>query len=326
MSRVFFHRPVRARPPAVADQAVVLPAVPSRQQGQQANWLTSLLPLMSSVGLAAYMITGHQPVLVGLGVLFVLGAVGSGVAMRHQMRSNSRKAADRHRERYLGYLAQVRLSARQVAAGQRFAAAWTHPSPLRLWALAVGGRRVWERRAGDADFLLVRLGIGRGALATAIQFGQRQDPLADYDEELLGRARRLADQFGTVGCQPALADLSAAGVVTILGPADRGRGLARSVLCQIAVLHAPDDVAIMICTDGNPDWEWATWLPHVHEPDAAAAEVVPMVTADVRDLADLLEAEVSRAVAERDSRRPLAGPARAAPAGPRRRLVVVLDG
>jgi len=324
MSRVFFHRPVRALPPSLPDQAFVLPAVPQRQSGQPANWLTYLLPLMSSVGLAAYMITGHQPVLVGLGVLFVLGAVASGVMMRHQMRSATRKAADRHHDRYLGYLSQVRQGARQVANGQRFAAAWTHPSPLRLWALAAGGRRVWERRASDPDFLRVRLGIGDAGLATPIQLGMRQDPLADYDDELLASARKLADRLGTVGRQPALADLPAAGVVTMLGPADRVRGLARSVVCQIAVLHAPDDVALMIRTAGDPGWEWAKWLPHAHEQDATAAEVVPMVAADMCDLDDLLEAEVSRAVAERDTRRPFAGQNR--PAGPGRRLVVVLDG
>src|SRR5882724_10625568 len=65
------------------------------------------------------------------------------------------------RDRYLEHLDEVRRAARQVAEDQRVIAAWSHPSPYRLWAIATQRRRVWERRSTDPDFLHVCVGVGR---------------------------------------------------------------------------------------------------------------------------------------------------------------------
>jgi S-DNA-T family DNA segregation ATPase FtsK/SpoIIIE len=327
MSRVTFHRPVRAVPPVVPDQRVSLPAVPQEQQsaGSASSLLTLALPIMSSVSLAAYMITEGKPLLIALGCLFVIGSVGATLGIRHQMRKGTRQNKVRQRQRYLDYLAEIRQSVRQVAARQRLAAAWTHPSPQRLWAIAGRRRRVWERRPADPDFLQVRLGLGRGGIATPIQLANRADPLADYDEEIMAAARRLTSRLAMVGRQPALAELGAAGVVSLLGPRDQVRALARSVVLQIAVLHAPDDVALMIRTAGSPDWEWAKWLPHAHEAEPAGApEVVPLVAADIDGLADVLDAELERAREHRAARQRRAGAA-GMDGKERRHLVVVLD-
>lgn len=322
MSRISFHRPARAVPPAVTAQPFTLPTVPQHQSGSGSPVMTLLLPLMSSVAMAAYMISNGKPVLIIVGLAFVVGSVGAGLAMSHQMRSTKRKAKDRQRARYLDHLIEVRQAARQVAAGQRFAAAWIHPSPERLRAIACRRRRVWERRAADPDFLQVRLGLGQGPLAVPVQLGGRADPLADYDKEILAAAQRHARRLGTVGRQPALVDLANAAVVSLLGPPKRTRALARAVVCQIAVLHAPDDVALVIRTAGDQGWEWAKWLPHTHEAGvSSAAEVVPLVAADICDLADALDTEVDRAKKESAARRTHGRDAVAR----RRRLVVVLD-
>ncbi|MFB6892566.1 type VII secretion protein EccCa, partial [Kitasatospora sp. NPDC056327] len=326
MSRIPFHRPTRALPPALPDQRVVLPSPPQTAQGagnSAGTWLTLLLPLMTSISMAAYMVMYHNPLMIALGVAFVLISIGATVAVRYQMRNANRQAKDRQRERYLRYLTEVKRTARQVADGQRLAAGWVHPSPERLWALAERRRRVWERRATDKDFLLVRLGQGHGALATPIQLGTRNDPLAEYDEETHAAAERVVEQAATVGRQPALVDLLRAGVLSLLGPADRTGALARSLVCQLAVLHAPDDVTVVVRTAGDPDWEWAKWLPHTHEAGTPGpAGVVPLVAADFDALADVLESAVARAQTERTARRPaLVG----APETVSHKLVVVLD-
>src|ERR1700685_2813375 len=159
MSRVWLHRPARAMPPAVPDQPVVLPPVPQDDQRGAAGStaMTLLLPIMSSIALAAYMISNGKPVLIIVGLSFVVCSVGAGVLMSQRSRGGRRKTKDRQRARYLDHLAEVRQTARQVAAEQRLAAAWVHPSPERLWAIARQRRRVWERRLADPDFLQVRL-------------------------------------------------------------------------------------------------------------------------------------------------------------------------
>lgn len=328
MSKIQLHRPARALPPPVPGEAVMLPPIP---QGSQDNsgysMVTLLLPLLSSIALAAYMISNGRPILIIVGAAFVLTSLASGFFMAHRMRSGRRTSQDRQRARYLAHLGEVRQAARQVAASQRRAAAWLHPSPARLWAICRRRRRIWERRAADPDFLRLRVGSGRGDLAAPVQLS-RPDPMAEYDTAILAAARRHAERLSTVGRLPMVLDLVGAGVICLVGPAGRVRALARSVVCQLAVLHAPDDVSLMVCTMGEASWEWVKWLPHAAVPEGFAAGSAPMVAADVEDLADLLEAGLDRARSERSTRRSPFGQVMRGnqqDAGPSHRLVVVLD-
>ncbi len=343
MTRVIFHRPVRATPPVIPDQRVTLPSVPQEQRSATTSSMLMLaMPIMSSITMAAYMISYGKPWLIAMGAFFVIGSVGTGLVMRHQLRKGTRQYKFGARARYLDYLTQVRHGAREVARQQRFAAAWTHPSPERLWAIARGRRRVWERRVTDPDFLKVRLGTGRDKLATAIQLSGQADPLAEYDKHVLKAVERLTERLGMVGRQPAWADLANAGVVSMLGPAERVRALARSMLLQVAVLHAPADVTIMVCTASDPGWEWAKWLPHVRGEQAAGAgdrecghgdgrgssdngaESAPLVAATMAGLSDVLEAEVDRAVAATTSKAVIHARLSGQPLATRR-LVLIID-
>src|SRR5882724_5312989 len=98
MSRLAFHRPARLVPPRLPDEKIVLPT-PPEVQGKQggAGWMNMALPLLSSVGMAAYMITFGRPVLIIVGVLFVAVAIGTTVTMRIQMRNASRQGNRRQR-------------------------------------------------------------------------------------------------------------------------------------------------------------------------------------------------------------------------------------
>src|SRR4051794_23472316 len=112
---------MRAYPPAVSGERVTLPGVPQQHQGNSSTstWMMLLMPLMSSVAMAGYMISYGKPLLIAVGILFVVGSVGAGLAMRYQMRNSSRTTRDRQRVRYLKHLAEVRQEARRVAAAQR---------------------------------------------------------------------------------------------------------------------------------------------------------------------------------------------------------------
>jgi S-DNA-T family DNA segregation ATPase FtsK/SpoIIIE len=324
MSRIIFHRPARVLPPQLPGEPVVL-AAPPQPVGKDSNasWVMLLMPLLSSVSMAGYMIVAGKKVLILLGISFVLLSVGVTVGVRMQTRGTQRKARTRARDLYLEHLTEVRRAARQVAADQRVVAAWAHPSPYRLRAIAARRRRVWERRNTDADFLRVRIGVGRAPLATPIRLATRNDPTVEYDSRAKTAAEQLVSSLSSVGRQPAVIDLQRAGVVSVLGSAAQARAVARAMLCQVAVGHAPDDVAVAVATAGE-DWEWAKWLPHTHEPEAAGeAGVVPLVAEDFEGIADHLQARLTTAREQQSARRGLM-PERGA-VDTRQRLLVVLD-
>ena len=82
--------------------------------------------------------------------------------------------------------------------------------------------------------------------------------------------------------------------------------LARALLVQAAVLHAPDDLAVTVLTGPHQHeaWAWARWLPHARDRERRCVARIGSTDAAVARLAGELAALV-------DER--LAGPARRGP-------------
>lgn len=286
-----------------------------------------LLPLLSSVSMAAYMVAFGRPWMILLGIAFVVVSVGITIGVRMQLRGSRRRNQFRQRERYLEYLAGVRKQALRARAAQRTADAWRHPHPDRLWAIASRRRRVWERRPGESDFLQLRLGTGTAPLAHTLTTSEPTDPTVEVDLSCEHAAAELVRAHSTVEGQSAWLDLRTSGVVSLLGPRARTRQLAQSLLLQLAVLHAPDDVRVAVVTGGHSDWDWAKWLPHAQQPDAEdqhrEQESVPLLAADFAGLRDYLQTAYDQAAAARAERASRLIVQR--DSSPRRRLVVFLD-
>ncbi|MFE9890226.1 FtsK/SpoIIIE domain-containing protein [Streptomyces scopuliridis] len=120
---------------------------------------------------------------------------------------------------------------------------WPDPAAVLLTALGPGPR-LWERDSRHAEALAVRLGT------------------AD---------RAAPDGGGPLPSVPVTVGLREAGSLGLAGPRERLAGLARAVVAQLAALHSPADLEIvLISTDRTRsleerrrDWGWLGWLPHV---------------------------------------------------------------
>jgi S-DNA-T family DNA segregation ATPase FtsK/SpoIIIE len=311
-------------PPLPTDQVVISPPPQIVPSSGMSAWLSTLLPMLSTISIAGYMLTYHKLLLTLLAAGIFALSIGITVAVRIQSSSAARRTKERQRTRYIEHLATVRESAQLVASAQRTLAVWQWPSPERLWAIAEARRRVWERRPSDPDFLHVRLGTGRGKLSSPLHLNIRADPTVEYDPELKGAADALLAACETVGGQPATIDLAGAGVVSLVGAPEIARSACRALICHLAVLHAPDDVLIMVSTGGHDDaWAWATWLPHARDAESADLSRTCLVASGYDELADVVERELTRALADKARQRGrLAGreDSRTGPA-----VVVVID-
>ncbi|WP_225822937.1 FHA domain-containing protein [Streptomyces naphthomycinicus] len=120
---------------------------------------------------------------------------------------------------------------------------WPDPAALLLTALGPGPR-LWERGPGHPEALTVRLGT------------------AD---------RSAPDGSGLLPAVPVTTALREAGALGLAGPRPRLSGLARAVLAQLAALHSPDLLEIVLISadrarpvaDRAAEWAWLGWLPHV---------------------------------------------------------------
>ncbi|WP_369169761.1 FHA domain-containing protein [Streptomyces sp. R28] len=127
--------------------------------------------------------------------------------------------------------------------GPRLPEAWPDPASLLLTALGPGPR-LWERTPGHPEALTVRLGT------------------AD---------RAAPDGSGLLPAVPVTADLREVGALGLAGPRERLAGLARAVLAQLAALHSPDALELVLISadrsrplaERTAEWAWLGWLPHV---------------------------------------------------------------
>ncbi|MFF3844830.1 FHA domain-containing protein [Streptomyces sp. NPDC002328] len=139
--------------------------------------------------------------------------------------------------------AAVEPTAPYVAAPYPVPDTWPDPAALLLTALGPGPR-LWERGPGHPEALAVRLGT------------------AD---------RAAPDGSGLLPAVPVTAGLREVGALGLAGPRPRLSGLARAVLAQLAALHSPDTLEIvLISTDRarseeerTAEWSWLGWLPHL---------------------------------------------------------------
>ncbi|MEU2061620.1 FtsK/SpoIIIE domain-containing protein, partial [Streptomyces sp. NPDC013455] len=173
---------------------------------------------------------------------------------------------------------------------------WPDPAALLLTALGPGPR-LWERGAGHPEALAVRLGT------------------AD---------RSAPDGSGLLPAVPVTAALREAGALGLAGPRPRLAGLARAVLAQLAALHSPDllEIVLISADHARPvaeraaEWGWLGWLPHVrpgHGQDCRLLLAYDREQAAART-GELLRRLDDQAATGRSTAHP--GQGRTAPSGP----------
>jgi DNA segregation ATPase FtsK/SpoIIIE, S-DNA-T family len=278
-TRFLVHRPVRSYPrplPAIEPRVAAPPTVGSAASSL-AGWLQYLVPLVGSGGSVAFLlaIPGPRPAwLVGLVAGAAVASVVAGLALRLVERRSARRARRRERSRYLTHLEHVAIQANELAAAQLAVAEHLHPDMPALWATIDQTDRLWERRPSDADFLTVRVGRAPIPLATPARLDAAGGPLVEYDPDLLQAAKDLVRRASWLPDAPVTVPLRQFPILALTGPPARTRALARSLICQLAAFHAPDDLQVLAThpPSARPAWEWMRCLPHTRDPTARAPD------------------------------------------------------
>ncbi|TMU94285.1 FtsK/SpoIIIE domain-containing protein [Streptomyces sp. DASNCL29] len=127
-------------------------------------------------------------------------------------------------------------AARAAAEAEALQRRWPDPATMLMTALGPGSR-LWERAPGHPDTLTVRL----------------------------GSADQLTADGGLLPAAPVTVDLRQCGSLGLAGPRTRVAGLARSVVAQLAALHSPAALEIVLISGEErlAEWSWLGWLPHV---------------------------------------------------------------
>jgi DNA segregation ATPase FtsK/SpoIIIE, S-DNA-T family len=262
---------VRQLPPSVASSDITIAAPP--ELAVSTGPLMRLLPVGMSIATLGVMVvaflTGsgmtRNPTFLAFPMMMLVSAAVTAVAGRGQRKG---RGVEANRVDYFGYLSRLRRTVTETASAQRYSLDWTHPDPETLWTL-IGGPRMWERRPNDLDFCLIRVGTGtrplaRRLLAPEILTEERRDPVTAVAVQRFIRAYSAIDEA------PTTIGLRGIESLVVEGELDEVRGLLRAMICQLAVLHPPDQLLIAgVISDYNrAHWDWLKWLPHNQHPTA----------------------------------------------------------
>lgn len=261
---------VRRPPPAAAAADIAVEEPPALPSPGPSSLLPRLLPVVLSLAsmgvMAAAFASGsavtRNPMFLAFPVMMLASTVVTVMTGRTR-RTGGGIAADR--VDYLGYLGRLRENVSEIAVTQYYSLHRQHPDPDTLWTL-IGGPRMWERQAGDPDFCLVRVGIGPAPLTSRLVA-----PQTEAADPVIATALRRFIQTHSIVVAPVAVAVHGSPIVTIDGDVTVARGLLRAMICQLVVLHPPDQVLIaaVINDQNRAHWDWLKWLPHNQHPSAA---------------------------------------------------------
>ncbi|MFI7337191.1 type VII secretion protein EccCa [Streptomyces sp. NPDC050085] len=313
MTQHLVHRPARSARPLAAAEARAIEPPPNLPEGKIGNAATALLPMAGVMSSVVMMTIIRNSQFAALGAIVLVAALFGAVALFLSQRGKATRTRRVQRERYLEYLEELREELSTAERQRRDAARLLNPPPAALYDLVRDPARLWERRRLDADFLQVRAGAGDVAVQElTVTQNSTGGVLTPPDPFMLNEARALQQRFTTAADFPLTVPLDRAGNVSIIGAREDVLRVARALLTQAVVMHAPDDAGLAVASGDEAQWAWAKWLPHTLDPHTfdgplPARRIAPTLAGLARRCAvDLGQragyaAEVRRGLAARDA-------------------------
>ncbi|MFP5308015.1 MAG: FtsK/SpoIIIE domain-containing protein [Actinomycetes bacterium] len=271
---VAFNRPPRAALPA--PPPALTPPGPAPEPEKARPF--SVAALLAPIALAGAMVLIYDSWRFALfGLLTPVMAIANHLSARRQAKRDTSAAARAHAD-------AVARSLRELDAARathRARAEVLLPDPGEVLRRATApSTALWARRPGDGDHLRLRVGSGPAPVDLAVD-----PPREGTADELVGPLEAAR----TLRLGPVAADLSAGGVVGIVGDRAAALGLARQLVCAAATLHGPADLPTVLA--GPEDaWAWARWLPHLRDAGGQRRWIAPDPTEAERLLAPVLDA------------------------------------
>lgn len=277
-----------------ARETLEIEAAPSIGGTPEINWVSVLLPVTGTLvaSLVLTLFTG------GFGMLFSIPMMLTGVLVTvYNHRNQKKKYTQREgllQSKYQDYIHSCEEKLAEIARNQRETALYTAPAPADCLRLARQvERRLWERTAGDQDFLSLRVGLGEEPLNADVR-----TPKVGFvlEEETFTRTpQQLAEQYKTVTGIPVLCDLRRDPSLGILGDRAQVCAAAQTLLVQAAAHHGYDEVKVVALfpQEELEQWKWLRWLPHTYN-EARTQRYIACSKYDAGQMLSPVEEELKR--------------------------------
>lgn len=170
---------------------------------------------------------------------------------------------ERRKDVYTKYLNKKTKEIETEKANEEQTLRWNYPEAMSVLGFVDDGKRLWERRKIDDDFLNIRVGIGSSPIKANIDFPEDEMSIDEDDEldialkHLVNKPRRLSD----VPIQTSLVEDFICGVS---GPESIRQELINNVIIQIITTHSYDEVKLVVLATEKEleQISYVRYLPH----------------------------------------------------------------
>ncbi|MDP8974773.1 MAG: FtsK/SpoIIIE domain-containing protein [Actinomycetota bacterium] len=289
-----FNRPPRAAPPPPLEGELSAPGLPEARTTPPFNAVALIAPLVLGLVMVVALRSVTYALFMLLSPVMVLGNWIDGRFRARRERRTRSQAYDRDLESF-----RTAVDAARHAECDRLRQLVPDPGEVVRRALTPSAR-VWERRPGDADFLLLGVGVGDLPWRAPLRRGLHAPP---------GEVVELIQSRSALLDVPIAVSLSEGGVVGVVGNRPDALAVARSLVCQALVHHGPADLPVVALLSAGAlrDWEWLKWTPHLRDSERVGAHLVGTDAEGSRALLEELLAEARPRAAGAARTRP--GPA-----------------
>ena len=184
-------------------------------------------------------------------------------------------------QKYTAYLEQKRREIMDELGREYNSLVTNYPPMSQMLQFPETGRRLWERRTFDEDFLTLRVGSGNLPMMAGLEYPEQRFDL--NDDPLERSMYSLVRQQMMMLNAPYMDSLTDVRVTGINGLRETALELAERLIMEIAILHSYDEVKLVLLISENDlnRFSFAGFLPHVWDNQRS----IRFIATDAKDAA-----------------------------------------
>ncbi|MBL0385856.1 type VII secretion protein EccCa [Tumebacillus sp. ITR2] len=265
MNGIQYYRPARTYPETLPKDEVKIVSPPPLQPPSKGGLVVSIITAGLTMTSAYIMSTVYQSPKMAfaasvMAAISIITAIVQVVMQKKNRMSQQRSV----KKKYVNYLDEQHDKLQKLSLRQKKYYDTLFPEPSQLLGFVQQRERIWERNRSDEDFLTISMGRGSVPLTSKAKLEMDDNPFTEYDKNLVYRAKTLVTKFELIENAPIELPLKDLGSLAIRGKRHMIQEMARALLTQVAVFHAPEDVQMLVyfTKEVEQQWQWFKWLPH----------------------------------------------------------------
>lgn len=269
MNGIQYYRPARTYPEPLPTGEVKIVAPPPLQPPSKGALVVSLITAGLTMVAAYIMATVFQNPRMAFAASIMAGVSIITAIVQVVMQKNNRMSQQRSvKKKYIKYLDEQQDKLEKLSLQQQKYYNTLYPELAQLASFVAQRDRIWERNRNDEDFLTVAMGRGPVPFSCTAKLEMDDNPFTEYDKNLIYRGKTLVSKFEMLNNAPVDLPLKDIGTLALRGKRHMIQEMARAMLAQVAVFHAPEDVQMLVyfTKEVEQQWQWFKWLPHARRP------------------------------------------------------------